>query len=267
MSDKPDHLGPEYGAQFSDQSIVDYYHLRPPYPAEVFDLLSGLIVDEPRTVLDAGTGTGEIARRLIDDADRVDAVDPSAPMLARARTLPGGASPKITWIHGMAESAPLNPPYALITAGSSLHWMEWSIVLPRFRDVLAPHGVLALVFNPENPEGELPWREALGPIISRYSTNRHYRPYDLLAEIEQRGLFQRLGHAQTPPIPFTQSVADYVASFHARNGFSLDRMTPAAAAAFDREAIEVIGPYAVDGTVTLSIRGDVIWGKPAPHHA
>src|SRR5690348_1663385 len=128
MSDKPEHLGPEYGAQFSDPSVAAMYHLRPPYPDEVFDVLAGLIVDEPRAVLDVGTGTGEIARNLIGHAERIDAVDPSAPMLTRARMLRGGNSPKIAWILGMAETAPLSPPYGLITAASSLHWMEWSLV-------------------------------------------------------------------------------------------------------------------------------------------
>src|SRR5262249_55186769 len=61
---KPDHLGPEYAAQFGDPSVVAAYRHRPPYPAEVFDILVGLIADEPRAVLDVGTGTGEIARGL-----------------------------------------------------------------------------------------------------------------------------------------------------------------------------------------------------------
>ncbi len=264
MSDKPDHLGPEYGAQFSDSSVAAMYHLRPPYPDAVFDVLAGLIVDEPRVVLDVGTGTGEIARNLIDHAERIDGVDPSAAMLARARMRPGGDSPKIAWIHGMAESAPLNPPYALISTANSLHWMEWRVVLPRFRNLLTANGVLALV---SNPEVETPWASALQAVIDHYSTNRRYRPYNLLAEIESRRLFREIGHVQTPAISFTQSVSDYIASFHARNGFSLDRMTSADAAAFDHEASAIVSAYAVDGLVTLYIHGDVIWGIPAPSHA
>lgn len=261
MPDKPDHLGPEYGVQFSDQSVAAHYHLRPPYPSEVFDVLAELIVDEPRIVLDAGAGTGEIARNLTNTAGRVDAIDPSAAMIARGRCLPSGSSARLVWICGTAETAPLNPPYALIAAANSLHWMEWNIVLPRFRDALTPNGVLAIVSNPED---EPPWRAQLQELISQYSTNRRFRPYNLLTEIESRGLFHALGHVQTPAISFTQSVAGYVASFHARNGFSLDRMAPAAAASFDREAIAVVAPYAIDDGVTLQIHGDIVWGNPAP---
>jgi hypothetical protein len=58
MRPKPSHLGPAYAVQFTDLSVVAAYHHRPPYPAEVFDLLTTLIVDTPRVVLDLGPGTG-----------------------------------------------------------------------------------------------------------------------------------------------------------------------------------------------------------------
>ena len=43
MLPKPSHLGPEYAAQFADRSVAEAYPHRPPYPAEVFDLLLGLL--------------------------------------------------------------------------------------------------------------------------------------------------------------------------------------------------------------------------------
>ena len=42
------------------------------------------------------------------------------------------------------ETAPLDPPYALVTAGESLHWMAWEVVLPRFAAALVPGGLLAI---------------------------------------------------------------------------------------------------------------------------
>ncbi len=47
MLPKPKHLGPEYAAQFADRSVVTAYRHRPPYPAEVFDVLAGLIAATP----------------------------------------------------------------------------------------------------------------------------------------------------------------------------------------------------------------------------
>lgn len=43
MQPKPRNLSPEYGAWFKDPSVVAAYPHRPPYPAEVFDLLISLI--------------------------------------------------------------------------------------------------------------------------------------------------------------------------------------------------------------------------------
>jgi len=156
MMKRPESHGEQYMVRFQHQSVVDRYHLRPTYPQETFELLNDLIVDEPRAVLDVGCGTGNVARPLAAYVERVDALDLSLPMLSRARTLPGGDSPKIRWLHGRAEEVSLEPPYALVTAGESLHWMEWGVVLPRFARLLTLHGVLAIVHFVDQP---IPWRE------------------------------------------------------------------------------------------------------------
>jgi len=155
MISRPESLGEQYAARFQNQSVVDRYHLRPTYPPEIFTLLNALVVDEPRTVLDVGCGTGNVARPLANSVERVDAVDRSLPMLARARTLPGGDSPKIRWLHGRAEDVETQPPYALVTAGESLHWMDWGVVLPRFAREVSSHGVLAIVYLVDQPVSPL----------------------------------------------------------------------------------------------------------------
>ena len=135
----------EYAAQFQDAAVVAAYPSRPPYPDGVFKALAGLIGDGPRTVLDLGCGTGDLARRLAPLVERVDAVDISEGMIALGKTLPGGDAPNLRWIVGSAEDAPIAPPYGLVVAGESLHWMAWDVVLPRVREALAPGGMLAIV--------------------------------------------------------------------------------------------------------------------------
>jgi len=107
MAPKPAHLTAANASRFQDRSVVDLYHLRLPYPPEVFDILLDLITDEPCTVLDAGAGTGELARRLAERVDRVDAVDVSAAMIARGQALPGADQPRLRWIVGPIEDVPL----------------------------------------------------------------------------------------------------------------------------------------------------------------
>src|SRR5215469_13894603 len=196
MMKRPESHGEQYAVRFQHQSVVDRYHLRPTYPPQTFELLNDLIVDEPRAVLDVGCGTGKIARPLAASVERVDAVDRSLPMLSRARTEPGGDSPKIRWLHGRAEDVALEPPYALVTAGASLHWMEWDVVLPRLARVLTQHGMLAIASVGE-PAGSAPWSEGARQISQRFTNNPAYQPFDLIAALEQYRLFQKLGERQT----------------------------------------------------------------------
>ena len=261
MKPKPRHLAAPYGAQFKDESIVAAYRYRPFYPADTFTILHDLIMGELKTVLDVGCGTGNIARPLARIVDRVDAVDFSEHMIDQGRQLPNGDAANLDWIHSPVEEAPLSPPYALITAGQSLHWMDWAVVLPRFYHLLVPGGYLAIVginFPPTR------WDEALGPLISHYSTNRDFQPYDLIAELEGRDLFTKVGEAQTSPQPFRQTVDAYIESFHSRNGFSRQRMKSEMAAEFDTAVHNLVSSYHPEGIFDMQISGHVTWGIPHP---
>ena len=55
--------------------MVAAHRHRLPHPPRTFELLRELIVDRPRSLLDAGTGLGDLARELAPDCDRVDAAD------------------------------------------------------------------------------------------------------------------------------------------------------------------------------------------------
>ena len=259
MIPKPEYLGPVHAARFQEEEVASVYHLRPSYPAETFDILASLITNEPRTLLDVGTGTGAIARLMTPFVERVDAVDFSQVMMERGKQLPGGDHPHLHWIYGRIEEAPLSPPYALITAGQSLHWMEWDAVLPRFREVLNPQGFLAIV-NVETMATA--WNGDLIKIIRRFSTNPRYKPVDLITELEARGLFRRQGEKKTVPVPFAQSLHDYIESFHARSSLSRAGMGQENAAAFDRAVGDLVVRFARDGQIELQIVGHVVWGKP-----
>jgi trans-aconitate methyltransferase len=259
MLPKPAHLETRYAEQFQDQSIVNAYHHRAPYPAEVFNRLAGLIPQAPRIVLDIGCGTGDVARPLAKLVDRVDAVDFSEPMLEKGRGLPGGDNPNLNWIFGRVEDAVLNPPYNLITAGESLHWMDWSVVFPRFRELLTSDGYLVVVGRSEKPS---PWKPTLFELIPQYTTNKDYQAYDLIEELVKRQLFQPLGWKVTELVSISQPIKDYIEALHSRNGFSRDRMVPDAALAFDAKFREILLPYSQDGKVEYKIEGSIIWGKP-----
>jgi len=259
MAPKPAHLTAANASRFQDRSVVDLYHLRLPYPPEVFDILLDLITDEPCTVLDAGAGTGELARRLAERVDRVDAVDVSAAMIARGQALPGADQPRLRWIVGPIEDVPLQPPYALIMAGDSVHWMDWDVVFPRFAEMCSPPGFVAIVHRAELSP---PWQDGVTRLIQQYSTMRDYEPFDLIEQLEQRSLFRIVGRRETAPVTSRQSIADYIASFHSRSSLSRDHMPAADADAFDQQLRTLVQPWSADGLLELRTVGGVVWGRP-----
>lgn len=259
MLPKPAYLTKENAAHFEDASVVERYPFRLSYPGEAFDILVGLITEEPRTVLDVGTGTGDIARNLVTHVERVDAIDRSEAMIQKGKTLPQGNHPGLHWISGEIEQVELHPPYALITAGESLHWMNWEVVLPRFHDVITPHGQLAIVYRQEVPP---PWQDGLDQLIKRYSTIRNYQSFDLIEGLEKRHLFQRSGEHLTAPITSIVSIEHYIASFHSSSSLSLERMPPADAVAFDTGVRELVEPWSDAEHIQLQCSGSIVWGRP-----
>lgn len=259
MRPRPAHLTAENAAQFQARTVAERYHLRLPYPAKIFDILADLMVGTPRVALDVGAGTGDLARGLAARLDRVDAVDASAEMIAAGKAFPGGDSPNLRWILGAAEDAPLDPPYGLIVAGESLHWMDWERVLPRFASALLPGGMLAIARRDQPPSQ---WHEALSALICEHSAMYNYQEFDLVEELTARGLFERVGERETAPGTIVQPVEDYIGSFHSMSSLSLERLTPATAADFDARLRALLAPYAVDGAITLRPFGHVVWGRP-----
>jgi ubiquinone/menaquinone biosynthesis C-methylase UbiE len=215
-----------------------------------------------RAVLDVGTGPGDVARNLAPYVERVDAVDWSEGMIALAQQLSGGDDPRIKWIQGRSEEVTLYPPYDLITAGGSLHWMDWSAVLPRFAAALEPAGFLAIL---DRHEHDPPWQGTLKPAYHAYSTNRDWRPYDLIHELESRGLFREVGKWESEPAPLAQPVEEYIEYHHSMSGFARERMGSTAAQTFDEALRSILLPFAdADGILHMRIVGTVVWGTPLP---
>jgi SAM-dependent methyltransferase len=250
----------DLGKAFADEEVVKLYRHRPPYPRAVFDLLTELIV-EPRAMLDAGCGPGQLARGLLSATTRVDAVDPSAAMLAAARALPGGADPRITWQQSRAEDAKLSGPYGLIACGASLHWMNHDVVLPRFREALAPRARLAIV-DTETSRADDEVRRAVLAVIQAYSPiHDHVETSDTVDGLVTNGRFILEGRQRTPPVALEQSVDEYLGFLGSTS--SLSRVTLGSRAAdFEREVRDAFARNRVQ-RIRYDVIGFVAWGRPA----
>jgi SAM-dependent methyltransferase len=261
---QPDFLNEQVASAFQEKSVVKAYQYRPEYPAETFEFLASLVPENSKRILDVGCGTGFVARHLVAFIKRIDAVDISDEMIAVGKNLPNGNHPNLNWHIGKAEETFPEPPYGLITAGQSLHWMDWETIMPRFANAIVPEGFLAILHPKQDP---VPWDKELTELIRTYSTTRDFRKFDLVTELEQRKLFQTVGRKITNAVLFEQSLKDYIESFHGRASFSRDRMKEEDAASFDQTLQELVSPFLHRDKVQLSITAEIIWGKPRATHS
>ncbi len=263
MKQKPSHWDQRKADAFSDLSVIIHYVNRPPYPADLIEKLLSLISNCSATVLDIGCGMGDVARNLVSDTLHVDAVDISLPMLENGKKQPFGNHPNLRWIHSAVETASLNPPYELVTAGESLPWMEWETVCRRLSKLLVPGGKLAILTRSwgtgEPEEGEL---------YARYSTTQNFKLMDLPTELEKRGLF-RIENRQLFSADWRPTIDEFIASRHSQSQFSYERMSKENAINFDKSLRELLIRLNDENKIGMEndrllhrARVNLCWGEP-----
>jgi ubiquinone/menaquinone biosynthesis C-methylase UbiE len=246
-------------AVFAHPGVAHAYQHRPPYSAELFDLLEQIITDRPRTVLDVGAGEGALARPLAGRVEHVDALDMSAAMVEVGRRRPGGRQPNLRWIVGAAESAELGGPYALVTAGASLHWMAWTRTLTRLAARMTDNAFLAII---DHGHHDLPWSAELAEVLVRHSRSPDYDPaFSVVGALGTSGLFETAGSAMTVPLSYRQPLASYIEQFHSTSSLARELMPAEESAAFDRAIADIVWPYAVDGVLDLQAVAYLTWGR------
>ncbi len=144
---------------------------RPDYPAAVLDWLRGVVgVGAGCTVVEVGAGGGAFTARLADTDARVCAIEPVEAMRTRlARRVP-----RARVAAGTAEALPLGTASVdAVVCAQSFHWFASRETLREFHRVLAPDGVLALVWNVRDES--VPWVGRLSAITDAYEgdTPRH----------------------------------------------------------------------------------------------
>jgi SAM-dependent methyltransferase len=140
-----------------DRAADIYERGRPPYPDEALDWL--LPPGSPR-VVDLGAGTGKLTRQVAARGLPVTAVDPSPQMLGQL----SHAVPGVPALIGTAEDLPLDDDSAdAVLVAQAWHWVDADRGVPEIARVLAPGGVLGLIWNLRDERTA--WVRRLGEII------------------------------------------------------------------------------------------------------
>ena len=157
-----------------------YDSVRPAYPDEAVAALidaarRGRGVNAPGRggplrAADIGAGTGKMSELLARGGLLVDAVEPSEAMRAQASSVEG-----VRWHDGVAEDTGLpNGLYDIVVFAQSWHWMDSERAGLEAARVLAPGGVLAIVWN--QMAVSIPWVHRLTRIMRSGDVHRPDRP-------------------------------------------------------------------------------------------
>jgi SAM-dependent methyltransferase len=148
---------------FAKEALA-YARGRPEYPVALDQWLRDVLqLDEERTVVDLGAGTGKFTRRLLATGANIIAVEPVSEMLAQlTRILPDVAARS-----GTAENIPVNDGAVdAVVCAQSFHWFASKTALAEIRRVLKPGGHLGLIWNVRNESVD--WCAAMTAIMAPY---------------------------------------------------------------------------------------------------
>ena len=185
---------------------ADYDRLRPGYPDAVLDAMLAPLAGSAPTLraIDLGAGTGKLSSALAERGLEVTAVDTSAAMLevarARGRTIAAGS---LSTHLARAEETGLPAASAeLVTVAQAWHWFDAEEASAEVARLLAPGGVLALVWN--MLDVTIPWVHRLSRIMHAGDIHREDFAPTVGPELE---LTDRRAITWEDPMP-TQDVID-----------------------------------------------------------
>jgi SAM-dependent methyltransferase len=185
-------------ARFSDR-VENYIRYRPGYPPQVLELMRQQCGLEPSHVIaDIASGTGIFTKMLLENGNRVFAVEPNAEMREAGTNLLA-AFEKLTSVAGTAEDTTLpSNSMDFITAAQAAHWFDRRRARQEFTRILKPGGWCVMIWN-ERRTATTAFLRDYEQLLLTYGTDykevRHERTTALI-------------HEFFAPAPYQESVFD-----------------------------------------------------------
>lgn len=148
---------------------ADYAASRPGYPASLVTEIARRAPADPALVVDLAAGTGAASETLLEGGLRVVAVEPALAMLERAEARLGTRPGWVGGVAGRGEAIPLADGVAgVVVVAQAFHWLDPVPALEEISRVLAPTGVLAVVWYIVEPD---PVTRAARDLLRRHGSS------------------------------------------------------------------------------------------------
>lgn len=244
------------GNAFDDADVARCYAHRPPYAPALYKCVLELTPRRDQ-LIDLGCGPGKVAAELAPHFTHTLALDPAAAMIDEARRL--HPAPNITWLHAGAENAALPDRIDLVTAGTSIHWMQHDVLFPR----LADRGAVLAVVTVEAPSDPR-WSTAYNTLMADW-LSRIGQTYDPVNFHKKNHVYEDwldIAGRQAFTAPFAQTVDGFIEGLRSTATFSRARMGADLAAEFARDMRAALTPHARDSQLTFDTISTLVWGVP-----
>ncbi|MEM9696328.1 MAG: class I SAM-dependent methyltransferase [Myxococcota bacterium] len=153
------------------RTAKDYAAHRTEYPDRLFEQLQSFGVRfDGQTVLDLGTGTGNLARGFARRGAKVTGLDASEALMEEAKRLDAEAGVDVAYVKGDAErmSMPPDTDFDVVSAGDAWGWFERHKAMRETRRMLKPGGWLVFAQFDALPLRENPV-EATEKLLEKYN--------------------------------------------------------------------------------------------------
>lgn len=151
--------------------VDNYVRYRPGYPPEVIELLRRDCGLTPESVVaDIASGTGLLTRMLLDNGNRVYAIEPNAEMRQAGERILSGY-PRLSSVAGTAETTTLaDRSVDIVTAAQAAHWFDREKARREFMRILKPGGWCVLIWN-ERRTDSTPFLRDYEKLLLTYGTD------------------------------------------------------------------------------------------------
>jgi SAM-dependent methyltransferase len=245
-------------SRFSDR-VENYVLYRPGYPSEVLQALRAECgLARSHVIADIASGTGIWTRNLLENGNRVFAVEPNAEMRQAGERLLE-SFPNFVSVAGTAEATTLaDQSVDFVTAAQSAHWFDRERSRREFVRILKPGGWLVLLWN-ERLTDTTPFLRDYEQLLLTYGTDyaevRHERTTDAVNEFFDPLPYQERTFAMRQEFDYASIEGRLLSSSyapgpdHPRYGSML------------RELRRIFDAHAVSGRATFEYKTRLYFGR------